>query len=57
MLGPPVCVIVLGEGSVCEQVAPLQLDPLYVTVPAQVRATALTGASAVSSCIVKLLGV
>jgi hypothetical protein len=40
MLGPPLCVIVCGAGSVCEQVAPLHALPLNVTVPAHVRFTA-----------------
>jgi hypothetical protein len=57
MLGPPVCGTTFGAGSVCEQVTPLHVDPLYVSVPEQLRSTALTGASAESCAAVRLLGV
>ena len=57
MLGPPICVRVLAEGRACVQVAPVQCEPSYVTVPAHVRSTAPTGASAASWDIVRLLGV
>jgi hypothetical protein len=57
MLGPPDWVTVFGAGSVCEHVAPVQPDPLNVTVPAQVRATGPTGVSDASCVDVRLLGV
>jgi hypothetical protein len=55
--GPPDCVIVVGVGSVCEQVAPLHDEPLNVTVPAHERFTA-PPADRPASCVpVRFAGV
>src|SRR5579859_67771 len=56
-VGPPVCAIVLAEGSVCEQVAPLHAVPSNVTTPAQLRSTGPTGEMVASCAAVTLLGV
>jgi hypothetical protein len=55
--GPPVCVIVCAAGSDCEQTAPPHAEPLYVTVPAQLRLTAPAGVRLASCDPVRFEGV
>jgi hypothetical protein len=55
--GPPVCETVCAPGRDCPQTAPPHAEPSYVTLPAQLRFTALAGLRPASCDAVRFDGV